>query len=177
MRWICGGRASGFRYCRPSRIDSSRLSSAWFHRRNVCLCFLAGRQVPWSSLLVHAHGRYRSSAPPRQHRRPACPWSGPTRQPAAGERSDSKWCGDHGFPADRASTWALDPKDKVRDAPVVNTGNATRLVRKEQPDGSPFGLREFIPHDSRLLFGRLNHVQTDAFNRQNRTSGISEITP
>jgi hypothetical protein len=26
-------------------------------------------------------------------------------------------------------------------------------------------------------FGRLNHVQTDAFNQQNRTTGISEITP
>jgi hypothetical protein len=25
-------------------------------------------------------------------------------------------------------------------------------------------------------FGRLNHVQTDAFNLQNRTAGISEIT-
>jgi hypothetical protein len=24
------------------------------------------------------------------------------------------------------------------DAPVVNTGNAARLVRQEQPDGSPF---------------------------------------
>jgi hypothetical protein len=38
-------------------------------------------------------------------------------------------------------------------------------------------VREFIPHDSRLRFGRLNHAQTDAFNRQNRTTGISEITP
>jgi hypothetical protein len=26
-------------------------------------------------------------------------------------------------------------------------------------------------------FGRLNHVQTDAFNRQTLTTGISEITP
>jgi hypothetical protein len=34
-----------------------------------------------------------------------------------------------------------------------------------------------IPHHSRLRFGRLNYVQTDAFNRQNRTIGISEITP
>jgi hypothetical protein len=54
---------------------------------------------------------------------------------------------------------------------------AVRLVRKERPDGSPFKVREFMPHDSRLQFGRLNHVQTDAFNRQNRTTGISEITP
>ena len=45
-----------------------------------------------------------------------------------------------------------DPKDTVQDAPVVNTGNATRLVRKERPDG-PFKVREFIPHDSRPLLG------------------------
>ena len=37
--------------------------------------------------------------------------------------------------------------------------------------------RAFIPHDSRLRFGRLNHVQTDAFNQQNGTTGTSEITP
>jgi hypothetical protein len=30
---------------------------------------------------------------------------------------------------------------------------------------------------ARPPFGRLNHVQTDAFNRQNRTIGVSEITP
>ena len=48
------------------------------------------------------------------------------------------------------STRAQDPKDTVQDAPVVNTGNATRLVRKERPDGSPFKVREFLPHDSRL---------------------------
>src|SRR5215216_2306015 len=41
-------------------------------------------------------------------------------------------------------------KDAVEDAPVVNTGNATRLVRQNRPDGSPFKVREFIAHDSRL---------------------------
>src|SRR5207249_7595142 len=40
------------------------------------------------------------------------------------------------------------PKDAVQDAPVVDTRNATRLVR----------------------------MATDASNRQNRTTGISEIT-
>ena len=40
------------------------------------------------------------------------------------------------------STQAQDPKDTVQDAPVVNTGNAARLVRKERPDGSPFKVRE-----------------------------------
>jgi hypothetical protein len=73
-------------------------------------------------------------------------------------------------------TCAQDPKYTVQDLPVVNTGNAARLVRKERPDGSPFKVREFVPHDSRLRLGRLNHVQTGAFNRQKRTTGISEIT-
>jgi hypothetical protein len=73
-------------------------------------------------------------------------------------------------------TCAQDPKYTVEDPPVVNTGNATRLVRKERP-GSPFKVREFASHDSRLRFGCLNHVQTDAFNRQKRTTGTSEITP
>jgi hypothetical protein len=35
----------------------------------------------------------------------------------------------------------------VQEAPVVNTGNDTRLVRKKQPDGGPAKVREFIPHD------------------------------
>ena len=38
--------------------------------------------------------------------------------------------------------------------------------------GNPFKVRQFIPHDLKLRFGRLNHVQTDAFNRQNRTTGF-----
>src|SRR5258705_13328666 len=36
-------------------------------------------------------------------------------------------------------------------------------------------VREFIPHDSRLRFSSLNHVQTDAFNLQNRTTGIMPL--
>jgi hypothetical protein len=36
---------------------------------------------------------------------------------------------------------------------------ALRRVRDTRAhDGSPFKVREFIPHDSRLRFGRLNHV-------------------
>ena len=69
------------------------------------------------------------------------------------------------------------PKNAIQDAPVVNTGNATRLVWKERPDGSPFKVREFIPHDSRPRFERLNHVQINAFTGKNQTIGISEITP
>jgi hypothetical protein len=59
--------------------------------------------------------------------------------------------------------------------PIVNMGNATRLVREQRPDGSPFKVSECIPHDSRRRFGRLKHVH--AFNQQNRTIGTSEITP
>jgi hypothetical protein len=32
--------------------------------------------------------------------------------------------------------------------PLVNTGNATRLVRRKRPDGSPFKVREFMALDS-----------------------------
>src|ERR1700681_996913 len=39
-------------------------------------------------------------------------------------------------------------------------------------DGGSFKVRAFILHDSRLLFGRLNHLQTDVLTRQNRTAGI-----
>jgi hypothetical protein len=70
------------------------------------------------------------------------------------------------------STWRV----RSQDAPVVNTGNATRLVRKKRSDGSPFKVREFIPHDSRPPLWGLNHVQTDAFNWC-RKIGISEINP
>ena len=60
-------------------------------------------------------------------------------------------------------------------APVVNTRNAARLVRKERPDGSPFKVREFMPHDSSLRFERLNHVRMDAFNWQNRPPALPRL--
>jgi hypothetical protein len=53
------------------------------------------------------------------------------------------------------------------------THNAVRTL--QNPYGSPFRVREFIPHDSRLRFGGLNHVQTGGFNRKNLTP--AEITP
>jgi hypothetical protein len=60
---------------------------------------------------------------------------------------------------------------------VARTIQIRAEAEKKRPDGSPFKVREYIPHDSWSRFGRLNHVQTDAFNRQNRTIGISEINP
>jgi hypothetical protein len=46
------------------------------------------------------------------------------------------------------------------------TANATRFVWKERPDSSPpFKVSQFMPHDPRFRLGRLNHVQTNAFNR------------
>jgi hypothetical protein len=92
-------------------------------------------------------------------------------------RSDySKWCGDHRFPADRAKR-RHSAKDTVQGALIVNTGNATRLVRKKRLDGGPFKVREFIPHDSGPRFGRLNHNQTDAFNRRSGHSAVPRLQP
>ena len=81
----------------------------------------------------------------------------------------NKWCGDHLTPVGRArERLSVRPKRYRSGRAGRQHGNATRLVRKERSDGSPFKVREFIPHDSRLRFGSLNHVQTDAFNPQNR---------
>ena len=44
-------------------------------------------------------------------------------------------------------------------------GNGARLVRKERPNGRPFKVRKFIPHDSRPRVGRLNHVQVSTMIR------------
>ena len=61
--------------------------------------------------------------------------------------------------------------------PVGNIRSATRLVRQKRGNGVPFKVREFIPHDLRLSFGRLNYVRTYPFNRQNWTTGTSVISP
>jgi hypothetical protein len=47
---------------------------------------------------------------------------------------------------------------------------ASSLPAGKLPDPIPLCIRE-------ARFGPLNHVQTDAFNRQNRTIGASEIAP
>jgi hypothetical protein len=73
------------------------------------------------------------------------------------------------------SAWAQGPKKYCSGRAAVNTANATRLVRKDRPDGSPFKVREFIPHDSRPWFGRLDHAQTDAFNRKNGQSAFPRL--
>ena len=58
-----------------------------------------------------------------------------------------------------------DKKDAVQDAPLVDTGNATRLVRRKRPDGTPSksASSQRMIRDS--SFGRLNRIQSDAFNR------------
>jgi hypothetical protein len=100
------------------------------------------------------------------------------RRPAAAERSDrSNWCVDHRMPAVRAREHLSVKPRRYRSGRVGRQHeNATRFVRKERPDGGPFKVSQFIPHDSRFRFGRLNRVQTDAFNRQTRTSRTSEIS-
>lgn len=61
---------------------------------------------------------------------------------------------------------AQNPKDAVEDTPIVNTGDAARLVREHRPDDTPFIAGECIPHDSRLQFGSLNHVHSHALNTE-----------
>jgi hypothetical protein len=52
--------------------------------------------------------------------------------------------------------------------PAIFAGSASVPVATKKPRA--LGCR------SRPRFGRLNHVQADVFNLQNRTTGISEIT-
>jgi hypothetical protein len=40
---------------------------------------------------------------------------------------------------------------------VIHPWHTTRFVRQERLDGDPFIVGEFVAHDSRLLFGGLNH--------------------
>src|SRR5258706_9778888 len=63
-------------------------------------------------------------------------------------------------------TRAQDPKDAIEHATVIYTPNAARLVRQHRFDGSPFIITEFVAHDSRLRFRRLNHVHGGTINPQ-----------
>src|SRR5450759_76935 len=62
-------------------------------------------------------------------------------------------------------TRTQDPKDAIEHATVIYTPNAARLVRQHWLDGGPFIIAEFVAHDSRLRFRRLNHVSGSAINR------------
>jgi hypothetical protein len=62
-----------------------------------------------------------------------------------------------------------------RDTPVVNTGMRGLFGRNNLLAANSKSV-SFVPCDLRLGYGGLNHVQTDAFDPQNRTTGISEIT-
>lgn len=61
------------------------------------------------------------------------------------------------FSVRRTST--EDPKDAVEDATVIDSWNAARRVRQNLFDDSRFKIAEFVAHNSRLPFGRLNNVQ------------------
>src|SRR5258706_7787866 len=73
-------------------------------------------------------------------------------------------------------------------APERKTQKIPFRTRRSSTRGMPrglFGRNDLMAAHSKSVssyrmirgpFGRLNHVQTDAFNRQNRTTGISEIT-
>src|ERR1700753_3413743 len=40
------------------------------------------------------------------------------------------------------------PKDAIEDTTVINSWNASRLVRQHRLNGKPFIVREFVAHDS-----------------------------
>jgi len=63
-------------------------------------------------------------------------------------------------------TGPQDPKDAIKDAPIVHARHATRFVRQERLDGGPFKIGEFVAHDSRLQFRNLNHAPGDTINPQ-----------
>jgi hypothetical protein len=70
------------------------------------------------------------------------------------------------FPADRAREHLkVRPKRYHSVRAGRQHGECHAACLEGTTDGSPFKVREFIPHDSRLRFECLNHVQTDAFNR------------
>jgi hypothetical protein len=70
----------------------------------------------------------------------------------------------------------LRPHPCVTALPLSLEERAFARVSRMAASGSPFKVRELIPHVEASV-GRLSHVQTDAFNRQTRTTGISEIIP
>ena len=57
-----------------------------------------------------------------------------------------------------------DPEDAIEDTPVVYAGNAARFVREHRSDNAPLIIAEFVPHDSRLQFGSLNHAHGNNIN-------------
>src|ERR1019366_3240837 len=84
--------------------------------------------------------------------------------PAASARSDcSKSCMAHSSLAGRA----------MAHAPVIYTPNAARLVRQHRLDRGPFIIAEFIPHDSRLRFGRLHRHDV---HQARRAAGEALVT-
>jgi hypothetical protein len=45
-----------------------------------------------------------------------------------------------------------DPKDAIQDTAVVHPWDTARLVRQHRPDGRPLIMRDFVAHDSRLVW-------------------------
>jgi hypothetical protein len=70
-----------------------------------------------------------------------------------------------------------DEKDAVQDAPLVDTGMPRGLFGGNDLMAAPSksASSQRMIRDS--PFGRLNRIQSDAFNRQKRTTDISGITP
>ena len=53
------------------------------------------------------------------------------------------------------------PEDAIQDAPVVDPGHATRLVRQQRLDQTPLEVGEIIPRHDPISFRSLNHVPGD----------------
>lgn len=58
-------------------------------------------------------------------------------------------------------TRAQYPKDAVRNPSIIHTPDTPWFVREHRPDKTPFIVAEFVPHDSILQFGSLNHDQRE----------------
>jgi hypothetical protein len=74
------------------------------------------------------------------------------------------------------------PKNAIEDPPVIHPRHAARLVGEHRLDDTPLMVIEFVPHDSRLHFGTLNHGRRepstwDQYVRNYSTTGLyTDIT-
>jgi hypothetical protein len=65
-------------------------------------------------------------------------------------------------PSGKSRHGAPYPENAVEDTSVVDPW----LVRQKRPNGGPLKVREFIPHDSTLRFGSLNHGYSEVCDVQ-----------
>jgi hypothetical protein len=54
-----------------------------------------------------------------------------------------------------------DPVDPAESPPAVYPRDAAELILEHRPDDAPFAIGEFMAHDSKRMFGSLNHTYTN----------------